>query len=214
MLEIQKKTLEDLFDYFNEKKFNNEFTNKPVITIQTRGRKGVLGWCTINPIWNDDDENFYYEINISAENLGDGLMEVSHILLHEMCHLYNLQNDIRDCNPKTQYHNKKFKDVAESVGLLVEKDKRYGYGFTSLSDEVKEEISNISNYGIDDVFNIRRGIKEDQDEKEKDEDGKDKPKVKRIFKYVCPKCNTEIKSKYSGLEIICKSCETSFEEQE
>lgn len=208
MLEIQKKTLEDLFDYFNEKKFNSNFVDKPVITIQSRGKKNALGWCTVNPIWNNNDGE-YYEINISAENLGDGLLNVAQVLLHEMCHLSNLQNGIKDCNPKSQRHNKKFKVVAESVGLIVASDKRYGFAFTSLSSDLKEEISNMK---IEDVFNIRRGGKSEG--KDKDEkDGEDKPKVKRIFKYVCSNCGTEIKSKYSGLDIVCKRCETTFEEE-
>lgn len=213
MLEKQAKGLENLFNYFNEKKFGGKFEDKPIITIQSAGRKSVLGWCSVHPIWSDAKENVFYEINITAEHLGDGLLDISETILHEMCHLSNLQDGIKDCSPKTQYHNKKFKDTAEAVGLVVEKSKKYGYGYTSLSDELKEELKSLD---FEDVFNLKRyvpTIEKDTEDSDGDE-GDDKPKKKRVFKYICESCQTEIKSKYSGLEISCKKCDLTFIEIE
>ena len=59
-------------------------------------------------------------------------------LLHEMCHYFNYVNGINDTNGNK--HNKKFKKLAESVGLVVEKGKSVGYGYTSLSDELKDYV--------------------------------------------------------------------------
>lgn len=205
MLENQVKGLEELFNYFNENKFDGKFEDKPVITIQSAGRKSVLGWCTVCPMWSDSNENVYYEINVAAEHLGDGIIEVGETLLHEMVHLSNLHDGIKDCSPKTQYHNKSFKTLAEAVGLLVEKSKRYGYGYTSPSEELKEELKRSE---IKDVFNLKRGKTVASGDTEDNDD--DTPKKKRVFKYVCESCGAEVKSKTDELQITCKHCDMTF----
>lgn len=208
MLENQIKTLGEIFNYLNENKFESKLNNKIVITIQSSQRKNALGWCSVKPIWSNSDDEWFYEINIAAEYLNSGILNICEVMLHEMCHLANLVDDISDCNAKTQYHNKKFKAKAESVGLVVEKDKRFGYGFTSLSEELENEFKNID---IEDVFNIKRGLPiaegEEGEEKEK------KKRAKNIHKYICPTCQCDVKSKISGLEITCKNCEVEFEEE-
>lgn len=207
MLEKQIKALGDIFRYLNESKFDGRLNEKTIITIQSQGRKkNAAGWCSVYPIWINNKEENFYEINISAEYLGDGLLEVCGIMLHEMVHLANLQSGIKDCNSKTQYHNKCFKDLAESVGLVVKRVKKYGYGITSLSDKLKNELNSLD---IEDVFNIRRdnfiAVNKDDNNKSK--------KKKRIHKYTCNSCGAEVKSKIFGLEIRCEECGVNFEEE-
>ena len=60
-------------------------------------------------------------------------------MLHEMTHLKCFQEEIKDVSVDG-YHNKKFKEVAESFGLVVEKSKYYGYSQTKLGDGVKESL--------------------------------------------------------------------------
>lgn len=55
-----------------------------------------------------------------AEYMRRSFEEICGTLLHEMAHLYNLINGIKDCNKL--YHNKKFKEAAEAHGLTVTKN--------------------------------------------------------------------------------------------
>jgi hypothetical protein len=57
-----------------------------------------------------------------------------------MVHLWNSQNDIKDCNAQ-QYHNKNFKKTAEDLfHLTVERMPQKGYALTSLSDRSRADV--------------------------------------------------------------------------
>lgn len=94
-------------------------------------------------------------------------------LLHEMVHLYNLQNNIKDTSRSGLYHNKNFKEIAEMKGLNVEKSEQYGWCITEIKEEVKDHI-NISNLNSD-CFVIARRPPFKSKDKDKSED-KDKKK--------------------------------------
>ncbi len=115
--EIVKKT-EGMFDLFNAHFYANELI-RPAITVSPDGGRGSYGWCSINEIWNAEDEK-YREINLCAEYLDRPLNDVCATLLHEMAHLYNLQNAIQDVSNNGYYHNMKFKATAEAHGLHIE----------------------------------------------------------------------------------------------
>lgn len=130
------KELERVYDALSLK-FNIKFT-RPLITIQSKGRqKNTLGWY-----W---DKKWQYnkkevgEINICAEDLNKNPIET---LVHEMVHYVNACEKVEDCN-NAGYHNKLFKEKAESYGLNVEKNGRHGWGLTSLSDNLKKIIAEI-----------------------------------------------------------------------
>ena len=59
--------LDRLFDVFNEKKFDNKLS-KPIIIIQSTGKKPINGYCTIDKMWQlaGDVEPTCYEVGISA----------------------------------------------------------------------------------------------------------------------------------------------------
>jgi hypothetical protein len=85
-----------------------------------------------------------YEISLSAEYLNRGIEEICDTLLHEMIHLYNALNNIKDTSSNYVYHNKKFKEGCENHGLLVEKDKKLGWSITTLKPETKEYINTLN----------------------------------------------------------------------
>lgn len=183
------------FDILNRDKFDSSLP-LPVITMQ-RLKGNVYGHFTINKVWinKDDTENeTYHEINIDPrwfqERKPD---EIIGTLLHEMVHYFNKINNIKDCSGKI--HNKKFKEKAESVGLIVEKSKSCGYGITSLSNELKKYIA-IEINPIETVFKYYC----------KNEGKEQKPKNKRIFNYVCPHCGQTVKGK-EFINIKCGNCD-------
>jgi len=202
-MNIIGKALEELyriFDILNRDKFNGELP-EPVITIQkTRGN--VLGHFTVDRTWRDkndveSEETSYYEINIDPRWFNTRTpADVAETLLHEMCHYYNKMNDIKDCSGNV--HNKKFKSSAEKVGLVVEKGKGVGYGYTSMSEALEAYMNEVVKPN-EEAFEYFRSVPM------KPSSGGGGRK-KSVFKYTCPDCGAEVKGK-RDMTIKCGICD-------
>lgn len=195
-----------IFEIVNREKFNNELP-LPVITIQHK--KGLItghfttakNWRNKNNVIDDKfevDENdtaAQYEINLDPRWFYEhDVFEVVETLIHECCHYWNKIHNIEDGN-----HNKKFKTIAERVGLICERGQGRGYGFTSLSDELRDWIDEIVKPDQE-VFNYYFvGTKKE-----------DKPREKKTFKYTCPCCGLEVKGK-KNIEVKCAECNELME---
>lgn len=129
------------FDSFNVT-FAGGKLPEVVITIQNKGRANALGWFG-EGFWVDKLTNQgTHEINMSAEYLARGPEALLETLLHEMAHLYNAVNNIKDCSGG-QYHNKRFKSAAEMFGLKVDKMKNRGWASTELTEVSKQAIDDL-----------------------------------------------------------------------
>lgn len=190
--------LEDLFSKFNGMFFKNELET-PVITVSPDTTKGAYGWCTTWKAWKDHkDSDGYYEINICAEYLNRPFEEICGTLIHEMVHLMNLQNEVQDTSRNGMYHNKKFKQIAEKHGLIVDKSEKYGWCITKLNNEVLEFVKSLDEQS----FKLYRS------------------KIPKIMtssssssrKYVCPRCGTIIRAT-KEVRVICSDCDIEFEEE-
>ena len=195
------KALDELyriFDILNKHYYESKLPY-PMITIQKTKRTGNLGWFTLDKVWaNQNTEDRRYEINICAEYLNGEIYQIVDTLQHETVHYVNKVADIKDCNG--QVHNKKFKRLAEQVGLIVEKSKKYGFGHTSCSDEFKEFIDEVIKPDMK-AFEYFRNVPVKE---------KKVAKEKKTFKYVCPVCAAEVKAK-KDKNIVCGECECQFE---
>lgn len=199
--------LEELYRMFailNRDKFGGELS-EPVITIQkTRG--ATLGHFTLSKVWKDkndeeSEENAYYEINVDPRWFNSRTpADVAETLLHEMCHYHNKVNDIKDCSGNV--HNKKFKASAERVGLVVEKGKGVGYGYTSMSDALKDYMEEVVKPS-EEAFEYFRSapIKAA---------GTGGARKKNLFRYTCPNCGQEVKGKRDAI-IKCGRCDVVME---
>ena len=199
--EIVKKT-EDMFDLFNAHFYNNELIH-PAITISPDGGRGSYGWCSVYEIWNAEDEK-YREINLCAEYLDRPMNEVCATLLHEMAHLYNLQNGIQDVSNNGYYHNMKFKATAEAHGLHIEKHPKYGWTVTTITPETEAWLR--ATLGED-------GIRASRLPEEGSGKGGSKKSINRSIKYVCPECGTIIRTTRE-VNVICGDCGVPFEREE
>ncbi len=131
------KELERYFVIFNKALYEGKLP-VPVITIQTAGRKvNNLGWFRAVS-WRKNKASLP-EINISAENLDRPVEMILETLIHEMVHFDNFVNEILDCSPGG-YHNKKFKEGCDKVGLLCVKQKGRGLAGTALSPALEKLI--------------------------------------------------------------------------
>jgi len=182
------KALNDLFDKLN-KIFFESTLSKPVITIQHDRKARALGWFTPWESWRAG-ENGATEINMSANFLDRDPLEKAETLLHEMCHLYAYQNKIKDHARSGSYHNKRFKEIAESHGLIVEKSTQYGYAHTRLSDDAKAIIEPLTSniQSLRRIEPIRKG------------------KSSSTRKYICPECEQSVRAT-KEVNIICGDCD-------
>jgi hypothetical protein len=105
-------------------------------------------------------------------------------------------NDIKDCSGNI--HNKKFKKSAENVGLIVEKGKSVGWGYTSMSDELRDYMNEVVKPN-EEAFEYFRSVPMKLS-------GSGGERKKSVFKYICPDCGQEAKGKRDVI-IKCGLCD-------
>ena len=205
---------EAMFDLSNEHFYNNQL-ERPSITVSSNGGRGTCGWCSVYEIRNDQKEA-YREINICAEYIDRPITEVAATMLHEMAHLYNLVNGIKDVSNNGYYHNKQFKATAEAHGLCIAKHPKYGRTITTPASETADRLMTVP--GMEDIKVSRKtlmqakaatgGVMETGEE--------EKPKhltrtitKNRNIKYVCPDCGAIIRAN-KVINVICGECMVAF----
>lgn len=194
-----------IFRALNATYFENALST-PVITIQSTPR--AYGHVSVHEVWTSGDEN-RRELNIGAGTLNRPIEETVATLLHEMCHLYNLQNGIRDCSRGGAYHNKKFRDTATARDLHIEHHPTYGWTITTPTDALVEwcmahdleEIKVVRHDGLTPITPPTGG-------RTGNTPGTPPPTGTRpssTRKYICPHCRASIRAT-RDLSIICGAC--------
>lgn len=88
------------------------------------------------------------ELFLGAEGLASGAHDVLATLLHQAAHGIAITRDVPAVSDGGRYHNGKFKQIAEEVGLAAERHPRAGWSVTSLPDgtagEYRREIGILS----------------------------------------------------------------------
>ena len=194
--------LEKMYNDLNSICYNNELAPTLITIMKSRHGKD-LGWGSAEKIWfqkkgNESHEaTAYYEINICADALYLPIHEIACIMLHEMAHIYNAQNDIKDTSRSGTYHNKKFAQTAERHGLVCKEDpnRKNGHCITELADESIRIISNM-HYG--EIKLIRMNSQ------------KSHGTYKR---YVCPGCGSIIRAT-SSVNVLCIDCNLVYKYEE
>ncbi len=131
--------LERLYRMLNNDFFDNKLS-MPVITVQSTPR--AYGHVSTYNAWSVKG-NGAKELNIAAGTLYRPIEYTVATMLHEMCHIYNLEiAKVSDTSRSGTYHNSAFRAAAEAHGLKCTKSSVYGYSDTStqLSDELIEWV--------------------------------------------------------------------------
>jgi hypothetical protein len=167
-----------------------------LVTIQSKGRKKAVGWFWEGR-WNQKNKQgkALHEINMSAEHLRD--YHMGELLLHELAHAENDHQGIKDCAGRR--HNKKFKVMAERLGLKVEKSKSLGFAHTDLDAPATAFLDGIK---FDrSIFELcRLGA-----------DAKGTPPGSRLLKCECPGCGYVVRTTAKWLAVgtpVCPCGET------
>lgn len=194
-----------IFRALNETYFENKLSI-PVITIQSTPR--AYGHVSVHEVWTSGEES-RRELNIGAGTINRPIEEVVATLLHEMCHLYNLQRGVQDCSRGGAYHNKIFRDTAIARDLHIEHHDLYGWTLTTPTDKlvqwcIDRDLEEIR------VFRNDFGIMVKPPRGGSTPDGNDipteTPKTRQSTrKYVCPCCGAIVRAT-RDLKIICGEC--------
>ena len=195
--------LEKLYDKLNHDFFDDTL-ERPVITVQSTAR--AYGHYTLYDAWSIKGEG-YRELNIGAGTLDRPIENVLATLLHEMCHQYNdVVLNVQDCSRGGTYHNRLFRETAESHGLTVTKTETYGYSRTEPADELLEWILN---HNIQEIQLCRNDLPVMLPVVGKVGGTsvgtavvKTKPGSRR---YVCPECGTIVRATRM-VNVICGDC--------
>jgi len=201
--------LQRMFRKLNEKYFDNEL-EKVIITIQADVTSGAYAWISENPVWNDKTKQMHREINITAEHMQREADLIITSLLHEMCHLKNIQDGIQDTSRSGTYHNKHFKEVAETRDLIIGKHEMYGYCITTPTIDLSKWINENCRVGC---FRYQRAKTYKSGTPKITKPGKD-GKEKTISrtkqssrKYVCPSCGLTVRATREVVgKLLCVDC--------
>jgi hypothetical protein len=87
------------------------------------------------------DEDSLAELFVSGEGLRRGSAEVLTTLLHEAAHGLAFARGISDTSREGKYHNKRFKVLAEELGLVIEHDPRIGFSPSTLPPSTAESYA-------------------------------------------------------------------------
>lgn len=128
--------LEKIFRAVNARYFNNEL-EEPIITIQSTPK--AYGHVTVARAWQRGNTT-RHELNIGAGTLDRPIENVVATLIHECVHISALQKGIQDTSRGGQYHNKRFKAMAEQCDLKISYDPRIGWSITEPTDALCDFI--------------------------------------------------------------------------
>jgi hypothetical protein len=173
-----------------------------VITIQTSGKKPQLWGKLASNSWSDKNGLPYHEMVICSEHLVHDPYEVYGTVIHETAHLWNVDNDIKDCSTSGR-HNKKFKEAAEMFGLVVaDPHNAKGFAYTSLSEQLRQEIDQDFKPDLS-VFQVYRNAQAPK---------VTTPKAKKYEPWIC-ECPTTIQvaAGKENFQAHCDDCGQMFE---
>jgi hypothetical protein len=203
---VQRATnyLVHVFRLVNSELFDNEL-EEPSITIQSTVR--AYGHVSVSKVWYNG-EKATHELNIGAESLNRPIENVVSTLVHEATHLLAMQKGIKDTSNNNMYHNRKFKELAEAHGLIINHDPKYGWTITEPSERIIDfcienglediQISRMTDYGFGGY-----GLGGKAGNGGMVPPTPKKPSNSR--KYICPKCGAIIRATRE-VHMICADC--------
>lgn len=164
----------------------------------------------------EKEGRFWHEVVVVAEHLNRPAQEVLGTLLHEAVHALNFARGIKDCSAN-QYHNRKFRAVAEELGLAVQQVRHYGYAHTVVPPETAD-LYLAQTQILESVLIHRRSLASPHSPPGKGPIGPSSPTGKgngrsRSLKAVCA-CPFIIRVARKTLQdttIRCDTCHTSFQ---
>ena len=187
---------EKSFQLANKKYYGGEL-EAPVITIQQGAKERAYGWVSLQKVWHEEKGGEYRELNISAEYLQRGFVDVACTLLHEMIHIHNMMNGVQDTARRGIRHNQKFADAGAAHGMEPYK----GDDFDKAGWRVKM-TEETEAWALENFKDLQAALTMYRDVAKK---GEKKKTASRVLKYVCPCCGQSVRAT-KEIYLICGAC--------
>lgn len=218
--QLQFKTLEELFDYYNAELFGNQLQPCIVNLSRHRNAAGFFIFENWQSVKKGDKK---HEISINPDTLSMGSEYWHSTLVHEMVHQWQYEYGKPS---RYSYHNKEFAQKMKEIGLQPSSTGKPGGAETGQSmDHYQIEggkfliaFRRISTANLEALqlpyLNAKKVIHgfddstEEDTEQEETSEPKGKSKSGKKIKYMCP-CGCKVWGK-SGLELFCKICQADF----
>lgn len=185
--------LEQAYIVLNNQYFGGQL---PPVVITVQSSPKAYGHYTTWDAWHTDTDG-YREINLGAETLNREVSEVLATLIHEICHHYCAVNGIKDTSRGGTYHNKKFKEVAESTGAVtIGYDPRIGHSPTTPTPALIAFVEEQGWKGVD----LSRNTPERAT----------RGRTNGVRKMVCPECGCSVRAT-KEVHIACMSHDSPIE---
>lgn len=191
-----------IFKLVNEEYFNSSL-EIPTITIQST--VGAYGHVSVQKVWHNDN-TATHELNLSADYLNRPIENVVATLIHEACHLYAMQNDIKDTSNHGIYHNKRFKALAEMRDLKISRHEKYGWTITEPTEQLLDFC--ISNQ-LEDIQIVRQTLLSPTRVPGNHPTAISPRKPSSTRKYICPCCHNSFRAT-KNINVLCLDCHTPF----
>lgn len=146
------------------------------------------------------------EVFVGGEGLRRGAAAVLGTLLHEAAHALADVRGIKDTSRQGRYHNARFKELAEELGIEVSKDPRIGWSPTSVPAATRQRYADTI-AALTDALRLYRAP---------EQTGGNAGKSKNPPPCVC-ECGRRIRVATSVLDagpITCGVCGTDFEPEQ
>lgn len=103
--------------------------NIVIVLASGRSRSGAIHGHFAPESWKDG-----HEILLSGESLERGAIPTFGTLIHELAHARAHATGVRDTSNNGRYHNKRFKTIAEDMGISLEQAGTIGWSVTSVPE--------------------------------------------------------------------------------
>ena len=194
--------LNKIFDLLNAEYFESKLS-RPTITIQSTPK--AYGHFSLREDTWVSKLGASHEINIGAGTLARPIEVVVATLLHEMTHYWNFVMGVQDCSRGNTYHNRRFKEAAESRGLVVIRSEKYGWAHTAPGDDL---LDFVLEKGLTDILINRNEFTGFQITGTGTHSGTGivlPPKTSSSRKYICPCCRNSVRAT-KNVNIACLDC--------
>lgn len=181
-----------------------------VVTLGAGAERGglVLGHFAPHRWINEDsDAGRTHELFVGGEGLQRGATAVLGTLLHEAAHGVANTRGIKDTSRQGRYHNRKFKALAEELGISVEHSPSLGHSTTTVPDMTAHRYRHEIDQLTDAITAHRGGVTIGQDA---DPNGTTTPKTPGLMMCACPRKIRCAPSIADLGPIVCSICDSEF----
>lgn len=184
----------------------------PPVIITVESSPESYAHTTRNRVWKRKEDNLF-ELSISSEYLSYPIETLLDSVIHEQIHVFCRVNEIAETSRNGYYHNRKFKELAESHGLkCVYTGSSYGWNTTEEGNDFLIEYALQKGYSELQISRNtpRRGFLLGTTEASHTGThvaGAKAPSSTR--KLICPSCTQTVRATRK-VNIICGNCMTKM----